>query len=249
MAEVPFADPAAREPWKEITPMRSFLAFLSILLLTSQAAAQHDVIRIVTLGDSITKGVRPGVKAEDTFAQQLQKALAKDDIRTDVVNVGIGGERTDQALKRLDAILKLKPRIVTIMYGTNDSYVDKGAKDSRISPDEYRKNLLTLVANLRKADITPLLMTEPRWGDKAGKNGAGEHPNVRLERYVQICREVAKETKAPLVDHFAHWTTQNTQSIDIGTWTTDQCHPNPLGHEEITKTMLPVVRRVIHELK
>src|SRR5437773_8192997 len=119
------------------TPMRSFSSILSLLAVTTLATAGDPPVKIVTLGDSITRGVRTGVKAEDTFAHQLQKALQKEKVNTEIVNVGIGGERTDQALKRLDAVLKHKPKIVTIMYGTNDSYVDKDAKDARISPNEY----------------------------------------------------------------------------------------------------------------
>lgn len=224
--------------------MRSLISLLFLFTAASMATA-GDPIKIVTLGDSITRGVRAGVKAEDTFAHQLQQALQKEKVNAEVVNVGIGGERTDQALKRLDAVLKLKPKLVTIMYGTNDSYVDKGAKDSRITPEEYRKNLQKLVADLRKAGVTPILMTEPRWGDKAAANGVGEHPNVRLEKYVKICRDVAKETKTPLVDHFAHWTKASDDGTDIGKWTTDQCHPNPRGHREIMELMLPVVQRAL----
>src|SRR5439155_722694 len=81
-------------------------------------------VKIVTLGDSITRGVRAGVKAEETFAALLQKDLRGRDIQADVVNVGIGGERTDQALQRLAKdVIALKPAVVVIMYGTNDSYV------------------------------------------------------------------------------------------------------------------------------
>ena len=222
--------------------MRLTIAILATLVLAPYTFADVFPIKIVTLGDSITRGVRPGVKAEDTFAHQLQLLLAKDGVRADIVNVGIGGERTDQALKRLDAIRKLRPAIVTIMYGTNDSYVDKGAKDSRISPEAYRKNLHKLITELHAVGIKVIVMTEPRWGDKAARNGLGEHPNDRLERYMKICHEVATETKAPLVDHFAHWTKQNAAGVDVGTWTTDQCHPNPRGHAEMARLMLPVVR-------
>src|ERR1051325_1756150 len=118
------------------------------LLAAATTVAQDTPVKIVTLGDSITRGVRPGVKPDETFAQQLQKMLAKDDIKADVVNVGIGGERTDQALKRLDAVIKLKPKIVTIMYGTNDSYVDKGAQDSRPAPPAYRQKLTKIPTDL-----------------------------------------------------------------------------------------------------
>jgi hypothetical protein len=97
-----------------------------------------------------------------------------------VVNKGIGGERTDQALKRLDAIIKLKPRLVTVMYGTNDSYVDAGKTSSRITVDEYRDNLQKIVQRLLVEGIEPVLMTEPRWAADAGVNGSGEHPTYRL---------------------------------------------------------------------
>ena len=57
--------------------------------------------RVVMLGDSITKGVRPGVKPAETFAARLQLALRADGIAVEIINAGIGGERTDQAISRL----------------------------------------------------------------------------------------------------------------------------------------------------
>lgn len=84
---------------------------------------------VITLGDSITKGVRLGVSESHTFASILGKENGQR-----VVNVGIGGERTDQALKRLDEqVIALRPRFVLLMYGTNDSYIDQGKTASRIS--------------------------------------------------------------------------------------------------------------------
>ena len=203
-------------------------------------------LRIVTLGDSITKGVRPGVKPEETFAARLEAALRAEGVDVTVLNVGIGGERTDQALRRLvKDVLAQKPGLVTIMYGTNDSYVDQGKDASRLTVDEYRANLARLVDDLRAAGVTPVLMTEPRWGRTAKLNGVGEHPNVRLEKYVAACRSVAAEKHTPLVDHFKHWTDAEAGGTDIGGWTTDQCHPNPEGHRVLTGLMLPAVRAAL----
>jgi lysophospholipase L1-like esterase len=200
-------------------------------------------LRIVTLGDSITKGVRPGVKAEETFAARLEAALRTQGVEASVLNVGIGGERTDQALKRLAKdVLAHRPSLVTIMYGTNDSYVDQGRSASRITVDEYRANLGRLVTELRGAGITPVLMTAPRWGKTAKLNGVGEHPNVRLEQYVAACRAVAREQHVPLVDHYQHWSAAEANGADLGGWTTDQCHPNPDGHRVLAELLLPVVR-------
>lgn len=214
------------------------------------AADPPTVIDIITLGDSITKGVRTGVLAEDTFAAGLERTLKDRGFPVRVTNIGIGGERTDQALTRLEKdVLSRKPRIVTIMYGTNDSYVDKGRTDSRITAEAYRKNLEVLVQKMQAAGIRPVLMTEPRWGEKATFNGAGEHPNERLERYMAECRAAATALKVPLIDHYAHWAKAESAGQSLGDWTTDQCHPNPAGHRVLLETMLPVIEKQVRELR
>lgn len=217
---------------------------LFILAQGSSASADDAVVRIVTLGDSITRGVRGGVSKEQTFAAMLEASLKAKGVKTEVVNVGIGGERADQALQRLDKVIALKPALVTIMYGTNDSYVDKGQKAPRISRDEYARHIRDIVGKLKAAGIRPVLMTEPRWGDGA-RNGAGEDPNVRLEDYLKACRKVAAEAKVPLVDHYTHWSKARSKGTDIGKWTTDLCHPNEAGHREINVILFPVVLKAL----
>ncbi|MGE3316226.1 MAG: SGNH/GDSL hydrolase family protein [Planctomycetaceae bacterium] len=227
--------------------MRPTITIVLLLVVSSHIVAAEPV-RIVTLGDSITKGYREGVKPEETFSAYLEGALRKKGIDATVINVGIGGERTDQALLRLEKdVIAAKPKFVTIMYGTNDSYVDIGAKESRLTVEEYRANLQLLVTRLRDAKITPILMTEPRWGDKAGPNGIGEHPNVKLELFVAACRDVAKEMKTPLIDHYLIWSRKRARGADIGSWTTDQCHPNAEGHRVMAEMMLPTIERAIRE--
>lgn len=207
--------------------------------------AERRRVTIVTLGDSITKGVRGGVTKEQTFASLLESKLQADGVSARVINVGIGGERTDQALRRLDRVIELKPDIVTVMYGTNDSYVDRGKKASRITREAYHKNLTRIVVELSRRGIEPVLMTEPRWADEAGTNGLGEHPNVRLEPFVKSCRDVAKARRVPLVDHFSEWTAAREEGVKLLEWTTDGCHPNPAGHIRLVETMLPIIRRAI----
>jgi lysophospholipase L1-like esterase len=224
------------------------LSVVTLRLGTDARRAKDAKVRIVALGDPITRGVRPGVAAEEIFAALLQAELQQQKVEAEVVNAGVGGERTDQALKRLDqAVLALKPRVVLVMYGTNDSYVDAGQKEPCLSVEQYRANLKELIEALRKGGAEVVLMTPPRWGEKAPKNGAGEHPNVRLEQYAEACRAVAREMKAPLVDHFAHWTKAAADGTDLGDWTTDQCHPNPRGHREITGLLLPTVLELLRK--
>lgn len=208
----------------------------------NRSAVLDSTSRIVVLGDSITRGVRNGVSAQETFASLLQHQLSEASFPVTVLNLGIGGERTDQALRRLRRdVIAIEPQIVTVMYGTNDSYVDTGRTESRITREQYTENLRHIVTELREAGIGVVLMTAPRWGDRATRNGADEHPNLRLEDYVQGCREVARELNVPLVDHFAVWSQANGSNSLISQWMTDECHPNPAGHQLLAKTILPVL--------
>jgi lysophospholipase L1-like esterase len=216
-----------------------------LLIAAGAAFATEPAMRIVALGDSITKGVRDGVTAEQSFAALVQAALRDEKLDVEVVNLGIGGERTDQALARLDVdVVPLKPRVVAIMYGTNDSYVEKELATSRLTADAYEENLRTIVGRLREAGIRPVLMTPPRWGHD-GRDGLGGSPNVPLAEFVERCRKVADETDTPLVDHFAHWSEAEANGHDLAAWTTDQCHPNPEGHRVLAETSLPVVRAAL----
>lgn len=197
---------------------------------------------VLALGDSITKGVRGGVTVEETFCAVLAAELKSSGREVTVVNRGIGGERTDQALARLMAELnEHKPDYVLLMYGTNDCHVDQGAKQSRLSLADFRGNLRKLVDRIRAAGCEPILMTEPRYAAKSPANGLGEHGNVRLEQYVAVTREVAAERQTQLVDHFAGWAAAETSGTDLASWTTDGYHPNPVGHRDLAGRILPVV--------
>ncbi|QEH31576.1 GDSL-like Lipase/Acylhydrolase [Aquisphaera giovannonii] len=200
-------------------------------------------IRLVAMGDSITRGVREGVRPEETFAALAERALRSEGMPVELVNLGAGGERTDRALGRLDEVSGLRPEVAIVMYGTNDGHVDAGAKASRLSLDQYRENLRAIVAGLLLRGVEPVLMTEPRWADDAPADGLGEDPNVRLARYMEACRAVAAECRVPVVDHFARWTEARSKGQALGDWTTDGCHPNPRGHRAMADALLPVLRR------
>lgn len=212
----------------------------TIILTTSLMAFQGATpVTIVTLGDSITKGWRPGVTKEETFSAVLEKLLTG---KAQVINVGIGGERTDQALNRFEKdVAAKKPTIVTIMYGANDSYIDKGKDQPRLSKEQFEANLNKLLEQCKKAGIKPILMTSNAYGRTPSKNGAGNNPNDLLAQYMEITRKVALKTSTPLVDHFEFWTAKDKGGTDIGKWTTDQLHPNAAGHKAMAELMLPTI--------
>jgi lysophospholipase L1-like esterase/endonuclease/exonuclease/phosphatase family metal-dependent hydrolase len=202
-------------------------------------AKSVEVATIVALGDSITKGVRPGVTHDATFTAVLDRRLRAEGLDSIVLNLGIGGERTDQAIERLDDVIGMRPRFVTIMYGTNDSAIDSGKVKNRVALPHYREHLIQMITRLRAAHIEPILMTAPSIATPNPDHGIAADPNKQLAIYVDACRDVAREQGVMLIDHFAHWTAPLHQRTPLSPWTTDGCHPNPTGHEQIAETMLP----------
>lgn len=223
--------------------LRSVLSLLVIGSCFTFEVAFAEPLKIITLGDSITKGVRSGVTANETFAAELQRQLRVDghpDV--EVINVGIGGEMAGQGLLRLERdVVSRNPRIVTIMYGHNDSYVDVGKTMVRVPIPRFRADLSQLVNRLRASNMLPILMTPPAYAEKSGPNGAGEHCNIKLSQYAEITRQVAQTLQVPLVEHFTAWEEISRSGTDLNEWTTDGYHPNPTGHVDLARRMLPVV--------
>lgn len=206
-------------------------------------------VRIIALGDSITRGARPNVTPTQIFPALVQAALRESGVRASVHNVGIGSERTDLALARLDRdVISQRPDLVMVMYGTNDSWVDKGKTDSRLTERQFDENLRRLVARLQAAKIGVVLVTEPRFGEENPRNGLGEDPNGRLGRFMEITREVARDLHLPLVDHFGQWTEAQQRGQRLQAWTTDGCHPNADGHADLARrvvaTVAPLARAI-----
>ena len=198
--------------------------------------------RLVVLGDSITRGARLGVAPTETYAARLEAALRAQGRAVRVHNVGIGGERTDLALARLERdVISQRPDWVTVMYGTNDSWVDAGQAESRLTAEAYAANLRELARRLQAAGIGVVLMTAPKFGEQARRNGLGEDPNTRLARHLERCRAVARELRLPLVDHFAGWDERQRGGASLQAWTTDGIHPNADGHADLARRMAEVL--------
>ena len=122
---------------------------------------------------------------------------------TEVINGGKGGHNTRHLLKRADtALAESKPDLVVLMVGTNDALNSK----AMVPVDEYRKNLLELIARFRAAKADTVLMTIiPCHGayviERHGEEAFAEQsPDQHIEAINAVIREVAAAEKLPLVD-------------------------------------------------
>ena len=140
------------------------------------------------LGDSLTQFAN----REYGFILLVMGALKAEGVKNlKYIPGGVGGDRSNSILARLDKFLAKKPTIVILQVGVNDvSWAKKG-----VDLPQYEKNIREIVARCEKAGarmvlVTPTMHTE----DPAFAN------NVKLEKYAQAVRDIAKEKNIPLVD-------------------------------------------------
>ena len=158
-------------------------------MLGSSPLAAAETVRIVCLGDSVTKAVRPGVDADQTFCVRLEKMLRARAIDVEVINAGVGGNTTADALRRFDNdVLAKKPHHVVMMFGLNDSWIDEGRTTSRLSVEEYRQNLTRMAALLTARGISVTLMTP----NPAIALSYPPERNRTLKPYVDVVRSLAR---------------------------------------------------------
>lgn len=208
--------------------------FLLCLMAKPNASSGTEPPRIVCLGDSVTKAVRPGVLPEETFCAVLERQLTAASCPVRVFNAGIGGNTTADGLKRFQAdVLDHDPDFVVLMFGLNDSWIDRGKTDSRVSVDDYRRNLAEMIARLQARGTKVVLMTP----NPAIRPQYEPERNATLKPYVAVVRNLAAEHHLPLVDVYRHFAELDQEVPDVNAYFTDAMHPNPAGQAQIAELL------------
>ena len=175
--------------------MKSTFTLLLFLLLGASAFGKEP-ITVYLAGDSTMAEKLPEKRPETGWGEMLQKFFDEKKVR--IENHAQNGRSTKSfiAENRWQAIVdKLKPGdYVFIQFGHNDESKDKGERYT--PPDEFRKNLMRFVADVRAKKAVPVLLTPVmrRRFDKQGnfQDTHGEYPD--------IVRSVASEQKVALID-------------------------------------------------
>ncbi|HZM88686.1 MAG TPA: rhamnogalacturonan acetylesterase [Blastocatellia bacterium] len=175
------------------------MRYASILLLAallSGSAFAGVPITIYLAGDSTMAEKLPDKRPETGWGEALQKFFNPDKVK--IENHAKNGRSTRTFIEeRLwQAIIdKLKKGdYVFIEFGHNDAAKER--TDRYTPPEDYRKNLVRFITEVRQKGAIPVLLTPVmrRRFDNAGKfqDSHGEYPD--------IVRAVASEHKTPLID-------------------------------------------------
>ena len=243
-----------------------FSLFAGCLLCPSFLSAagkeSAEPITIVTFGDSTTATRGPLV----VYSMILEKELPAAGFPVKVINAGIGGNTTQQAVARFEKdVLQHQPQLVIIQFGINDSTADVWRKPpvtkSRISLEQYAANLRTLIKQLQDKQIAVILMTpnSMRWTANL-KEMYGKPPydpdnpdgfNLFLKSYAEMVRKIAKEEKVPLVDVYAAFENhekkgkkQSTRDLLL-----DGMHPNTAGQRMVADLLIPQIKTALSQPK
>lgn len=177
-------------------------------------------------GDSITEGwglADPHRGYAGRFVDHLRRDAGPVRARDAVRNSGLAGATVGEALFDFDRrVERHAADIVSILFGMNDA----GWGIAGI--DRFQGDLETFVGKVVDLGALPVLQTPY----PVGEGGDGSHD--ALPAYVQVIRDLAETTGAPLVDHFAHWTGLDQR----WGWYTDPWHVGERGHAELARLMI-----------
>jgi acyl-CoA thioesterase-1 len=197
--------------------------FAGLLLVTSAMAAT-PARKIVCFGDSITAGY--GLDLNQSYPAALEDFLVKRGYRYTVVNEGVSGNTTKDAVARVKSVVALHPEIVVLEFGGNDGL--RG-----ISPQLTRQNLDSVVATLRQAHIQVLLVgitLPPNYGEDY------------IKSFDATYRDVAAKYHVPLKPMLY----EGIYALP-GTIQSDGIHPTAKGSQLIAEHLLPLLLPMLHK--
>ena len=177
---------------------------------------------VVAFGDSLTSG--PGLRPEQTYPALLQERIADAGHNQRVINAGVSGDTSTEALRRFDASLVADAQILILAIGIND-----GLRAVPVSTVE--RNISTMIERAQARGIRVLLcaMEAPPLGGL----------NYTIEFHRMFSR-LSDRYNVPLVPFFL------INIIGDDGWDLDDTlHPTANGHRVIADAIWPYLRPML----
>jgi lysophospholipase L1-like esterase len=227
-----------------------FLAVLLITLLSTFSLAQDKKeLTIVTFGNSTT-ALRKGI--EKVYAVRIHEGLIENGIPNKVINSGIGGSHTgsikdndkgkvEHGMDRFEkAVLSHRPDWVTLNFGLNDAYQDKGeGTSSRIPIEKYTENLTYFITEIKKIDGKIILLTNNPLSSKLE-----QFRHDRLKIYKNAVIKLAKSENVELINSwklFHRYAKKNATGMEG--LLPDGTHPMDTGHQLIAEKIIKIIKK------
>jgi acyl-CoA thioesterase-1 len=209
-----------------ISQGRRGLILTVCLIVTMLPHAFAAPVRLLVLGDSLTAGY--GLPHEDGFQAVLAAALQTRGINVTIIDGSVSGDTSAGGLARLDWVLA---------GGADAAIVELGANDGLrgLDPAEMGRNLTAILDRLAAKKVKVLLSgmyPPPNFGPdytrafRAVFDRLGQRPGVLYDPF--------------LLDGVA---------LEQGLVQADGMHPNAQGVVRIVQRLLPLVLRLLGEVR
>lgn len=179
---------------------------------------------LVCFGDSLTAGY--GTDPGNSYPDFLQADLDARGYHYRVVNEGISGNTTKDAVARLGHILALKPSVVVVELGGNDGLRGLPIADSRANLDKIVATLKTSGAKVALAGIT----LPPDYG-----------PDY-IKQFDATYTLLAKKYHVPMLPFLL----QGVYGVP-GMMQGDQTHATAAGNKIVAMNILPLVQPLLRK--
>jgi acyl-CoA thioesterase-1 len=179
---------------------------------------------IIAVGDSLTAGF--GVTMDEAFPAQLERKLMHAGYNLHVINAGINGEKSGEALARVDWILSQKPDIVILQTGTNDGL--RG-----VPTDEVGRNIDTILRTLVEHKVSVVL---------AGMQNLKKRKGDYDANFARLYPQIAKKHGAILMPLFLAGVAGQPHLNR-----NDGIHPTAEGYRLVAENIYPFVLQAIEK--
>ena len=196
-----------------------FTTLTILCLLGCDSAKPHSPLpgnaTVLALGDSLTYGY--GAAPDASYPQRLAEASG-----WQVINAGVNGNTTAQALSRLPKLLEQhRPDMVIVSIGGNDFL-------QRLSDSQAEANIKQIISTIRShGEAQILLIGIPHYSLAAALGSPSDHP---------FYQRIADSEDVTLLSNA--W----GDVIAERGLRTDQVHPNAQGYAQFTDTLLTFLR-------
>ncbi len=197
-------------------------------------AAQTTVF--VGFGDSITAGTGDDPEREETgYPPRLEVLLVSAGVDAQVINEGVGAERTPEGLARLPDVLAGPGNVLLLMEGTNDISRSISPETTLFNLNEMARQASSAGWQTIHATLIPRLL-----------NARFDPSNTENQRLCQRIRNLAGNNGRQLVDPFEIYS--NLPDL-YGTYYWDDPidpvgHPNPAGYDVLARAFFNVITGV-----
>lgn len=183
-------------------------AALTACSKTAPHAALPEGSTILALGDSLTAGY--GADATAAYPAVLAGLTG-----WQIINGGVSGNTSAQALARLPALMRRQPQLVLVSIGGNDFL-------RKVPEADTRSNIRQIVQQIKAAGVPAVLVAVPYFTTGALFGRLSEHP---------MYEELAAELNVPLLK--GAW----AEVLGDKKLKSDQIHANAQGYRVFAENM------------